>query len=77
MRIETFALAGVFPWGPLGAVLAPLSVVGIWRRRAWARATSGAYALLALPSVLGMPLALFAIYALSRRSVRAALTKPS
>ena len=76
-RIDKVALTIVFVWGPLGAILAPMSVFGIWRRKASAMVSTGAYALLALPSGLGTPLALFAIYALSRRSVRAALTKPS
>ena len=74
---QTIAGVVLVLWGGVGGVLAPLSGVGLWRRRRWALATTLAYAIVSLPTGLGTPFSLFAFYALSRRSLRASLDSRS
>jgi serine/threonine protein kinase len=71
---ETIAGVTLVLWGLLGAVLAPLSALGVSRRRRWSFYTSVAYTIVSFPTLLGTPFAIFATYALSRPAVRGALT---
>jgi eukaryotic-like serine/threonine-protein kinase len=64
-----FSFAGVF-W-------APLNLVGLWRRRPWARMSTLIYGIAALFTVLGIPYGIYAIYSLTRPGVRAAFADSS
>ena len=53
-------------WGPLGAVLAPVSAFGLWRGKRWAVASAMLYAVLAAPTVFLTPYAVYAFVSLPR-----------
>jgi hypothetical protein len=60
-------------WAPAGIGLTALSAYGMFRRSRWAYISVAIYAATALFSCVGTPYAIFAIYSLTRREVRAAL----
>lgn len=57
-------------WMPFGLIAAPINVVGLLLRRGWARIGTVVYALVSLPTVVGTPFALYALWTMTRVSVR-------
>jgi hypothetical protein len=56
-----------------GAAFAPLAAWGLSRRAWWATIAAAGYALVALPTAVGTPVAILVIYTLAQHEVRAAL----
>jgi hypothetical protein len=58
-------------WAIAGLVWTPLNARGLWKRRDWARRSSIAYWVIALPMCCCFPLSFYGIWSLRRPSVRA------
>ncbi len=59
-------------WLPAGVVWAPLNAYGLFRRRPWARVSSIVYAAIGLFSCFGTMYSVYALYSLTRPSVKKA-----
>ncbi len=55
-------------WAPLGLVWTPLNAYGLFRGRRWAYRTTAIYALVAIPSIVGTPFAIYAMGTLWRKA---------
>jgi len=57
-------------WIPMGLIGAPINAVGLLLRKGWARLGTLVYALLSLPTCIGTPFAIYALWTMTRPSVR-------
>lgn len=57
-------------WVPLGLVGAPINAVGLLMRKGWARISTLVYALVSLPTCIGTPFALYALWTMTRPAIR-------
>jgi hypothetical protein len=64
-------------WNAIGAVWVPFNAWGLFKRRAWSRWSSLAYALLSLFTGIGTPYGIYALITLNLESVRARLSQAS
>jgi tRNA A-37 threonylcarbamoyl transferase component Bud32 len=60
-------------WVPLGTLWTACNALGLWRGRPWARWSTLGYAVLSLPTALGTPVAVYALWSLTRPGIQGAL----
>ncbi len=60
-------------WAPLGTLWTACNALGLWRGRRWARWSTLGYAVLSLPTGLGTPVAVYALWSLTRPGIQGAL----
>lgn len=62
-------------WTPLGTVWTAMNALRLWRQRSWGRLSTLLYAVLSLPTGLGTPAAVYALWSLTRPSVKSSIRR--